>query len=84
MLLHDEYILHFFEFILQLSSQFIRFLFEVMVQGCYFHLVWLFLGGGLHHLIHLHETLSPQVDLVKYLALWADIVTLMGAEQSAV
>ena len=78
---HDS---HFLKFIFKLIFQILRFHFELVINKVDLCFVWLFCGRLGKVLIHLHETLSSYVDLLKHVLLHSDVVRLVVSKESTV
>jgi hypothetical protein len=59
-------------------------LFELSADLLHKNFIWFFRGCLLNNLVHLHKTLSPDVDLIKDILFHADVVGLVLTKQRAV
>jgi len=75
---------HLLEFIFELGLHIIWLILELIIDLIDLHLIWFLLSCLSKMLVHLHETLGPDVDFLQHVLFHADVMLLVVSKESTV
>jgi hypothetical protein len=84
LLLDLEHGSHLLKSVFELLFQIVGLFLELFIYQVDLHLIWFLQGRIMKMLVHLHEALCSNVDLLQHVLLHSDIMLLVVAEQGAV